>query len=71
MYLANPRVRNIFYVLDSILIVTIEHLASKRLLCLKNSTILQVLTIHIECLMILTRFVIQILLAEFFDAISS
>ena len=31
---------SIFYVLDSILCATVEQLASKRLLCLQNSTIL-------------------------------
>ena len=57
MYQAkSSSVRNTFYVLNLILCATIdEHVASKRLMITKSG-ILQVLTIHIECLLIRTSF---------------
>ena len=72
VHLSNVPARYIFYILNKILCAVIEYLASKRLLCSQNSTILQVLTIHSECLRIIKRFFAnQISLAEFFDAILS
>ena len=71
MYPANPRPFGIDSILHVHVCATIEHLASKRLLCLQNSTFLQVLAIHIECLMILTRFCHSDFACRICDAILS